>query len=185
MWWHLAVQASPPKELANQAEAACPLLGEGQMTGTDQPMQERQARRALEERDQGRIGIEGRFPLQPVLECRTGDTHLLGKGALAGGAGLELEDQLGHLTTRPPWRGLVTVNGRECRGIIQMHGSLPMRVMVPYQHEQATRARLSQRVLSNVDTLPQTAETMIEAGRQTHDTNPYRRYNLKCNDPAG
>ena len=74
------VQASPPKELANQAEAACPLLGEGQMTGTDQPMQERQARRALEERDQGRIGIEGLFPLQPVLECRTGDTHLLGKG---------------------------------------------------------------------------------------------------------
>jgi len=35
------VQAGPPKELANQAEAACPLLGEGQMTGTDQPMQER------------------------------------------------------------------------------------------------------------------------------------------------
>jgi hypothetical protein len=35
------VQASPPKELANQAEAACPLLGEGQMTGTDQPMPER------------------------------------------------------------------------------------------------------------------------------------------------
>ena len=53
------VQAGPPKELANQAEAAGPLLGEGQMAGTDQPMQERQARRALEERDQGRIGIEG------------------------------------------------------------------------------------------------------------------------------
>src|SRR3954447_6695660 len=155
------VQAGPPKELANQAEAACPLLGEGQMTGTDQPMQERQARRALEERDQGPIGIEGLFPLQPVLECRTGDTHLLGKGALAGVAGLELEDQLGHLTTRPPWRGLV--NGLECRGTITMHGSLPMRVMVPYQHEQASRARLSQRILSNVDTLPQTAETMIEA----------------------
>jgi hypothetical protein len=35
--------------------------------------------------------------------------------------------------------------------------------MVPYQHEQASRARLSQRILSNVNTLPQTAETMIEA----------------------
>jgi hypothetical protein len=34
--------------------------------------------------------------------------------------------------------------------------------MVPYQHEQASRARRSQRILSNVDTLPQTAETMIE-----------------------
>src|SRR3954470_11864771 len=130
------------------------------MTGADQPMQERQARRALEERDQGRIGIEGLFPLQPVLECRTGDTRLLGKGALAGVAGRELEGPLRHFTSRPPWRGLV--NGLECRGRITRHGSLPMRVMVPYQHEQASRARRSQRILSNVDTLPQTAETMIE-----------------------
>ena len=96
------VEAGTLKELAHEAESARPLLREGQMASTHQPVQKRQARRALEERDQSGIGIQILFPLQPVLECRTGHTRRLGKGALAPVAGLELEDQFGHVTAAPP-----------------------------------------------------------------------------------
>jgi hypothetical protein len=69
------VEAGPLKELAHQADSARPLLGEGQMARPHQPVQEGQARRALEERDQSRIGIELLFPLQPVLKCRPRHTR--------------------------------------------------------------------------------------------------------------
>ena len=136
------VQAGPPKELANQAEAARPLLGEGQMAGTDQPMQERQARRALEERDQGRIGIESPVSASASAGVSNG-AHPSAGQRRAGWSGWSRTGG----PTRPLDDGTTLERlgaGLECRGLIKTHGSLPVRVVVPYQHEQASRARLSQ-----------------------------------------